>query len=285
MQTRAAVFASLAVLLCASGAEAQTDDVRERTREAREGDSAHRLSQGLAEDLGVRPQRAERLQRLYREEDLDGVERVSDFESGGDPVQVEGVRVELDEVEVTRLRFPSDDHAMRYAANVASSEPPLLVEVRGSQVLELRGDMIYDRRRTLPLREAAWSHLPAPQGEPQALTLFLTDDDYVILAADADSPLGQVVADSFQAARESEDQRIVVQGNAVDGRLNELDFHVEADEDGRSRMWVSNPGRADLVDAYMQGLQAQNDQLRSDEGLGSRFRRGAANALDGLFGG
>jgi hypothetical protein len=80
-----------------------------------------------------------------------------------------GVRVSLPGLAAERLRFPDRAAAEAFASDTARALPahqPALVEVRGDQVLVVRGPRLADPRVESQARRSGWDVLPAPSGSP-----------------------------------------------------------------------------------------------------------------------
>lgn len=123
---------------------------------------------------------------------LEGV--AFDWRSPKGPVPVRGVLVEVEGLALLRLRLPSPEAALAFVAEGATAYDPRgrarVTEVRGEQVVVLRGPLAEDRARVGRVLEAAWKGLPvqdleallivsygpavvAATGDPQALEVLL----------------------------------------------------------------------------------------------------------------
>jgi hypothetical protein len=90
-------------------------------------------------------------------------------------LEARGVRARFDRLEVERLRFRTPQDAMLYAGGVAEGEGTEVIEVRGSQVVILRGEEVADPRLAAAARGLAWDRL----GEitPRASLLAVRDGE------------------------------------------------------------------------------------------------------------
>jgi hypothetical protein len=81
-----------------------------------------------------------------------------------------GISIELEGLSARRFRFDDPEAALSYTrGGLGKARGLALVEVRGAQVLLLRGPLLADVVKTAKAREAGWLVLRCPQDEPDLL--------------------------------------------------------------------------------------------------------------------
>ncbi|HBP23095.1 MAG TPA: hypothetical protein DEA08_35650 [Planctomycetes bacterium] len=154
-----------------------------------------------------------------------------------------GLAVELEGLEVQRLRFRNPAEAQRYALYaVPTDRHPMSVEVRGRQVVVIHGEGLADPERATELRAAAWDGLPAPEGPPSVAATYLDDDQFFIENRTKDPELRRAIQGALEAAEER--QKAGVEGFEVDqsGARIRLPsgFQSEIAQDGAAqRIWAA----------------------------------------------
>lgn len=152
-----------------------------------------------------------------------------------EPTLARGVRVKLDALTATRLRFPSAREALDWAGNtdIMSNDDGVLrvVEVRGDQVVLLEGDALKDADTLAAARESAWGTMTAP-AETQFLGVTRGDD----MAGAVFVPEGDYYEATQRAVEKSHEKR--------ENLTAEHGMPAEFREDGSVRVAFANQGIA-----------------------------------------
>ena len=182
-----------------------------------------------------------------------------------------GLAIDMEGVEVQRLRFRDAAEAQRYALYAAPTDRyPTSVEVRGRQVVLIHGEGLADPERAAQLREAAWDGLPAPDGPPSVAATYLASDQFFIENRTKDPELRRAIERAVEAAEER--QKAGVEGFEVDqsGARIRLPngFRSEIEREGATeRVWAapSEEEAAEIeaqADAFAEGSAAQEGQQK-----------------------
>jgi hypothetical protein len=150
-----------------------------------------------------------------------------------------GITASVGGVEVTRLRFPSADHAQRFALYGAKTlDSPTLVEVRGRQVVVARGDRLVKPKELEKVRAAAWSVLPHAPGAPSMSGVTLSRSNFAFESRVPNEDLDTFTKGALDEARKSPaPNSLQKEGKAIqiwEGHTSS----AEALERG-SRVWAS----------------------------------------------
>jgi hypothetical protein len=166
----------------------------------------------------------------FRDADLrPSATRRGDVERSPRVFQSHGVRTHVGETEITRLRFPSKQHAERYVLFAASNRAPRLVEVRGTQVVIASGPDLADPKKAAEIREAAWGGLPHVAGPPSVAATFITKDEFFFETRVPSRGKGDPIEEAFEAAKaryKSGDKTADVDGKEAWVRRPGLYAHV-----------------------------------------------------------
>lgn len=206
-----------------------------------------------------------------------------------------GIRVQAGDVTVDRFRFPSEQAAFDYAMYGADLSDPSMVEVRGKQVVVVRGP-VADPERADTLMNAAWAGgLPTPPGAPSASAIFLGNGDQVIHTRQANPEFDEAFDKAVSKAKEKTDAETPgfskVQGG-YDFALSATGFTgaVTQEGDARSVVTAQSPARRALMAEHADRMAASADDAeqalaakRARNALQNDPLQGASNALNGLF--
>ncbi len=138
---------------------------------------------------------------------------IQEFSADHDPPisgTARGIQTVLaDKTVVERFLLPNPQAAFRYALDGAGVTPSergqdALLEVRGRQVVVIRGEGLDDPSRARDAFTAAWSGpLPKPTGPPSATATYLAENEgFVIVTRRSDSVLDQNFNEALDKARE-----------------------------------------------------------------------------------
>lgn len=199
-----------------------------------------------------------------------------------DRVRGQGLQVGVGEgSSIERLRFANAADAREYvfsAMEIANGESPGAVELRGRQVVIVRGPKAADAAFVDRALDAAWDGLPHAAGAPDARAVFLGGEgDPMILESRIDHP---AFNQAFDRAIES--SRGAVAGASVEGNHARiaLDSGLRADiqrnEQGERLAWVTtSPERAEAISQFAQTLRerAAEEQKAVEQGGIRRKRR------------
>jgi hypothetical protein len=84
----------------------------------------------------------------------------------------QGVKANFGQLEVERIRFRSADEALLYAGRLdPAGDGTEVIEVRGNQVVVMRGEEMADPRFAAAARNVAWQELGSVQGTPDLLAV------------------------------------------------------------------------------------------------------------------
>lgn len=148
-----------------------------------------------------------------------------------------GVAARVGGLEVKRLRFRSREDAQKfaiYAVNVTGK--PTLVEVRGRQLVIVRGERVSKPDELAAIREAAWSTLPKAPGAPSVAGLVLSGGTHSYSTRVPNEHLDDFVKGALEEARR-EGKPGVVDGERATESWPGHSHSVEARERG-SELWV-----------------------------------------------
>lgn len=167
--------------------------------ESRLSAKEHRYSTAVAEAFGSRLAQQERV-----------VQRYSSESNPNEHLLARGVQVGLsDGTTVERFRFANGRDAFDYAtygANLSDAGADALLEVRGKQVVVIRGKGLDDPARSRRAFDAAWNDaLPTPAGAPSATATFLADNGGFVLVTRDDDP---VLDEQFRTALDKTHERV-----------------------------------------------------------------------------
>jgi hypothetical protein len=147
-----------------------------------------------------------------------------------------GVWAKVGGLEVLRFRFPSEDHAQRFAIYAAETEGhPTLLEVRGKQLVIARGERLRDPDELQRIRRAAWGVLPHAPGAPSVAGLTLSRGEHAYELRIPNADLDQLIDGAFE-------EEGVDEGHTLTQRWRGHASQVARFED-RKTLWVAR-GRA-----------------------------------------
>lgn len=180
-----------------------------------------------------------------------------------------GLAVELDGLEVERLRFRNAAEAERYALYaVPTDRHPMSVEVRGRQVVVIHGEGLADPEQAAEIREAAWDGLPAPEGPPSVAATYLDSDQFFIENRTKDPELRRAIERAVEAAEER--QKAGVEGFEVDengARINlPSGFQSEVEREGAvDRIWAApNAEAAEAIEEAADTFAEDSEELSGE---------------------
>lgn len=169
--------------------------------------------------------------------------------------EVIGVRVDLDGVQVDRLRFESAAEAREYMArHTGDGTPPTYSELRGNQVLVAKGAPVRDPEFVKKLRRSAWQGLSAPH-KTDAMGVQ-ADGDMALSTRQTEGPIWDSINKAVLAARERADNPgidLQTPDRALVS-LNNLRAQVQSDAAGASAWTTTNPDRAEAIARHLEAL-------------------------------
>lgn len=227
-------------------------------------------AEALGEALGA-PARAEPVRATLEVETPDGTVREH---------AVRGVRADLGDVVVSRLLLDSADAARDLFAH-HDDAGPIVGELRGAQVVFVKGERVRDpvfARRAL---DAAWVGLPAPAARSEAASAALGPGGAAVRADSAVEAVVRPIRDACARARSAEGEA------AVDGQAGREDValtlrsgfsvRLHVGQDGSRALWADGPERLAALERYAEVLFAPDAAKAAP-------RAGFEEALDAVLG-
>jgi hypothetical protein len=244
----------------------------------------HRYSTAVAETLGSSLSQTNRVVQHYTSE-RDPARRLA----------AQGVQIGLgDGTIVERFRFANGRDAFDYAtygANLSDVGADALLEVRGQQVVVIRGRGLDDPARTRRAFDAAWNNaLPTPADVPSATATFLADDGgFVLVTREADPALDK----HFRSALDKTHERVEAHQEGFT-RLGDAhySFAFPSGATGEVRhgpgpsavLYAKTPaGREQLAEHLARALAQDPAAKASSTGGPGPALEGATGVLGGLF--
>jgi hypothetical protein len=194
-----------------------------------------------------------------------------------------GIRLDLGDLEVTRLKFDSPEAAQMHVHLIRGElNNPLTAEVRGDQVVVARGPALSDPAVARRVRGSFWEGLPAPDATDATLT-HLGPGNYALSTRLTTGPLRRFIdkmnGSVHEWVRNHEDGARApdeTQG-AFDGPDEGRRLRVRSDRDGGSYWCAVDPEIATLVSAQ---FDAQDGHPAPEP---VHTARGARQVLDDLL--
>jgi hypothetical protein len=129
-----------------------------------------------------------------------------------EPATARGVVMRYPDLEVRRMHFPSHAYAVAYAMNTLdldATRGPVFTELRGKQIVVLRGAAVADTAGLPALVDAAFGvglpqSLPVPAERGTTSALLLKDGTLAVTSEDANEAFAQ----SFQRAHDKANEKI-----------------------------------------------------------------------------
>lgn len=203
---------------------------------------------------------------------------------GGVPT-VTGISVQMDDASVQRLRFQTPEQAQQHLDWLLKGDfpgsRPVTGELRGNQLVLVRGDEVNDPDAAKRMTAAAWEGLPAPDGPPQAAFTQLEDGSMAVSTTLKDGALRESIDRAMSSARETQGKKLEGVDIETTPTTAEIAFPsgfragLQSDEQGASVYTAKSP---EAVDAMKQHLAALGGHPASGA------VEGTAKIIEGLFG-
>lgn len=213
--------------------------------------------------------------------------------------QVTGVRVDMPGLRVERLRFSSARQAQEHAAWILNEdgeptgdprfdERPVAVEVRGNQVVVVRGAALRDPAAVQRALGASWDGLPAPAASDAKFVSLDGPAAIALTTRLADGPLRASVDKALEAARRSAGQPGVEMVSPDEARValsSGLRAGLRGDARGASLHLSGTPEGEQAMKDHLAALGGHPRPAASGPAAGTAGATdGAARALERMFG-
>jgi hypothetical protein len=201
--------------------------------------------------------------------------------------QVNGVRVELDGVQVDRLRFATPEQAREYMArHTGEGQTPTFSELRGNQVVVVKGAPVRDPAFVTKLRRSVWGGLPAPTKSDA--TGVQMDGDVAVVTRQTEGPIWDSINKAVLAGRRNAGNPGVEMQTPDRARVSlagGLRAQVQSDAQGASVWSTTKPEHAELIERHLAALGNHPKAPATSTGSGgTAATEGAARRLDRIFG-
>lgn len=204
--------------------------------------------------------------------------------------RVRGVQVDMPAVQVERLRFETAEQAQQHSRWLLDCDLPVptpyVAELRGNQLVVVRGELARDPASARRALGAAWNGLPAPATSDA--TFADLGDGLALTTTLPGGPLRAGVDDALAKAREVS-KRPDARGVELtaDGARVQLDSgftaNLRSDAAGASLSTTTRPSEERAMSDYLAGLGG-HPEPRAAGATDQARSKGAARTVDGLFG-
>ena len=200
----------------------------------------------------------------YGPDDLQARSERDPRSAGVKQARARGLWSKIGDLELLRFRFPSQEHAQRFAIYAAETQcAPTLLEVRGKQLVIARGERLRDPEDLQRIRGAAWEVLPHAPGAPSVAGLTLSRRDHAYELRIPNPELDRLVDGAFAEVEAKPSQGDVLEGPVLTQTWSGHASQV-ARYDDRKTLWVSRGSAQDgepAIKALAEGMFQTSERL------------------------